>query len=894
MNTLLGILSSGAKLLGLWGNKTKYGSDESIRRSLIIPILNANTQLLLTVGNIVSLWTQWGSPGDERLRWSHKLCDFLYDYNGDDQVNHAHTVENIDVLDGFIYEGAPDHVRLLVLIGISYTSTDDEPTPVSDLFVYSISYNILQAQSSPEVLGCGRLGSYSNSVEEKLSPHLYRNVRDNRCSAAYVTFAKDSQLYSCHVALDDILYKRYVSVHKLLPYAHCKTDRIMNVDVTPMQDDADSNERRSLLVYYEDGGYHRFPLAKIMSVNNVEMKEIHDDFNHFLSRIMTEKMNKEYILSRLSDEIRGMMTSASHRNPYNEIRQIANALVDQEPAGYSWGKEIHTHAVYELPVNLVKQKRDKHKALCVCFIDLYESSDDWLHDIELKQLVNELCIQQHRLCAVYSMSHHIETNYKAAYHNENFIEMMKSVSVAMDNSVKSGEYLYERLQKKYQNDEEEVVDQLATRGITTTDVFYANVTAIDDGLLAISTLFCDNYARNGTHEQRIKYSYELLMIYCHMLQEANKASEELRSNEVTNRDMDYKNCFVCSHAVRKSVLLLLNLFIGRDNNTKIFTEQALLLRDIVGLFSKRDLQDLCNMCDILLSSYEVQCMDSRQTGRSACHMPTDFRREYEEMKEVTMKMLILLKHLPEAYELSTKYYYYYGIVYCAHTIHDKNAGTCHTPGCGNYAKYNKIIINAQPKYCSDCKPDELMGHVTAGYRRLYHIIAEYKDVLATYETVQGKRIPFYSYCLHYFHQPEEVERDAFLFNAPPCEVLFDLLQLVVPDIDDDNHSDCLKEQKILFLKRTPDIAAKYYIRNSDYEKAVDFCYEAGMSTNDDNNKDVMHSMSKLAAKLHDMKCEPAVVIPSATSLACSQLLSCQKVIHPPNPCVGNYLLIFTI
>ena len=174
--------------------------------------------------------------GDERIRWSHKLCDYLYDYHGDDQVNTGHTVENVDVLDGFIYEGAQDYVRLLILVGIGYTGADGEPTPTSDLFIYSISYNILVSQPSPEILGCGRVGAISNILHGKLSPRMYRNVRDYRCASTYITFTRESQLYSCHVALDDILYRRHIAVHKLLSYAHCKTDRIVNVDVTPLQE----------------------------------------------------------------------------------------------------------------------------------------------------------------------------------------------------------------------------------------------------------------------------------------------------------------------------------------------------------------------------------------------------------------------------------------------------------------------------------------------------------------------------------------------------------------------------------------------------------------------------------------------------------------------------------
>ena len=769
-----------------------------------------------------------------------------------------------------------------MLIGISYTNAADEPAPVSDLFAYSISYNILQTQPSPEVLGCGRMGSFSNRVEGTLSPRLYCNIRDDRCSSAYVTFAKDSQLYSCHVALDDILYKRFISVHKLLPYAHCKTDSIVNVDITPLQD-TDSNERRNLLVYYDDGNYHRFQLAKVMSASSIEVKEIHDDFTNFLQRIMTEKMNREYVLSRVSAEIK---SAAPNRNPYDEIRIIASSLVDQEPAGYSWGKEIHTHMVYELPVNLVKQKRDKHKELCKCLIDLYESGEDWSNDSELKLLVNELCMQQHRLSAVYSMSHDIESNYKEAfsYPNECFMEAMKAISVAMDNSVKQGGYLHDVLQNKYQNYEEEVVDQLSVRGITTTDVFYANVTAIDEGLLAISTVFCETYSRNGTHEQRIKYSYQLLMIYCHMLQEASKSNEDLRSNEVTNRDMDYKYSFVCSSSVRRSVLLLLNTFIGRNNADKSFTEQALLLRDIIGLYGKTGLKDLCDMCDVLLSSYEVQCIDSHNSGESASNMPADFRREYEEMKDTCIKMLLLLGHIPEAYDLSIRYYYFFGMVYCAHTIQDSTAVTCAAPGCGNYARYNKVTVGSKPKYCIDCKTDETMGNVTLGYQRLYHVISEHKDELATYETTASKRMQFYTYCLQYFHQPKDVERDveSDLFAPPPCEILLDLLQFVVPDIDD-SRIDSLGNQRLKFLKHTPDIAGQYYIRNSDYTQAAEYCYEAGMNTSDDDNKEIMHSMSKLAAKLYDLKCEPAVT-PSPTSFACSQLLSCQKVAHVPASC----------
>ena len=245
----------------------------------------------------------------------------MYDYHGDDQVNTGHTVENVDVLDGFIYEGAQDYVRLLILVGIGYTGADGEPTPTSDLFIYSISYNILVSQPSPEILGCGRVGAISNILHGKLSPRMYRNVRDYRCTSTYITFTRESQLYSCHVALDDILYRRHIAVHKLLSYAHCKTDRIVNVDVTPLQEgtvhhslthslthlltyslthsltysltyslqEADSNDRRNLLVYHEDGSYHSFPLTRVMSVSSVE---INDTQGNSLTHLLTYSLTR--------------------------------------------------------------------------------------------------------------------------------------------------------------------------------------------------------------------------------------------------------------------------------------------------------------------------------------------------------------------------------------------------------------------------------------------------------------------------------------------------------------------------------------------------------------------------------------------------------------------------
>ncbi len=868
-NTLLGILSSGAKLLGLWGNKTKYGSDESIRRSLIIPIPNGSTQLLLTVGNITSLWTQWGSPGDERLRWSHKLCDYLYDYHGDDQVNNGHAVENVDVLDGFIYEGAQDYVRLLILVGIGYTGADGEPTPTSDLFVYSISYNILVSQSSPEILGCGRVGAISNILHGKLSPRMHRNVRDYRCTSTYITFTRESQLYSCHVALDDILYKRYVAVHKLLSYAHCKTDRIVSIDVTPLQE-ADSNDRRNLLVYHEDGSYHSFPLTRVMSASSVEIKDTQDDLNHFLHKIMTEKMNNEVLIDHLRGEITGIR--AAGRNPYEEILAVATLLVDQEPAGYSWGKDaINTQAQYELPVNLVKQKKEKHKNLCVSLLDLRESGDEWMRDYELNNLINELNIQQYRLTAVYAMARYVEVNFKVDNPTEEFLEIMKFISTAMTNAVKDNGYLNEVLKKKYNNEEDKVEEQLAVRGISTADVFYAYVTGIDDGLLAISASFTEYYTHHGSVEQRIKYSYELLQLFYHMVRGVDEVREELRTT-----DISYSKCFFCSSKVRKSVLQLLQVFIGMNNITKEFSyEHTTVLRELaVGLFNK---QDMRHMCDIMLSSYVLQCSDNMGSGATASNMPLLFRRDYEEMKEVWIKTLLLLNQIPTAFELSQRYHYFYGIAYCAHNIQDKKVTLCSSPGCGNDAKYNDIAVGLKPRFCRECKTEETMGNVTDGYRQLYNYIAQYSDELATYETSTGDRYAFYTYVLQYYYHAIGVEKHAksLVFGVPPSESLLDLLQLKVAD-NDDNQVDILQHQRLVFLQQAPDVAAKYYIRNNCYKSAAEYSHVAGIKADDDRSKYILHSMAKLTAKLHDLKCDPAVV-PTDSNLACSQISACQKV-----------------
>jgi len=66
------------------------------------------------------------------------------------------------------------------------------------------------------------------------------------------------------------------------------------------------------------------------------------------------------------------------------------------------------------------------------------------------------------------------------------------------------------------------------------------------------------------------------------------------------------------------------------------------------------------MCDIMLSSYVLQCSDNMGSGASASNMPVLFRRDFEEMKEVWIKSLLLLNQIPAAFELSQRYHYFYG------------------------------------------------------------------------------------------------------------------------------------------------------------------------------------------------------------------------------------------
>ena len=67
-----------------------------------------------------------------------------------------------------------------------------------------------------------------------------------------------------------------------------------------------------------------------------------------------------------------------------------------------------------------------------------------------------------------------------------------------------------------------------------------------------------------------------------------------------------------------------------------------------------------HMCDIMLSSYVLQCSDNMGSGASASNMPVLFRRDFEEMKEVWIKSLLLLNQIPAAFELSQRYHYFYG------------------------------------------------------------------------------------------------------------------------------------------------------------------------------------------------------------------------------------------
>ena len=175
-------------------------------------------------------------------------------------------------------------------------------------------------------------------------------------------------------------------------------------------------------------------------------------------------MNNEVLIDRLRSEITGIR--AAGRNPYEEIHVVSTLLVDQEPSGYSWGKDaIHTQAQYELPVNLVKIKKEKHKNLVVSLLDLRESGDEWMRDFELNELINELNIQQYRLTAVYAMARYVEVNFKVDNPNEAFLEIMKFISTGINNAVKDNGYLNEVLRIQYNNEEDKIEEQLAVRGI---------------------------------------------------------------------------------------------------------------------------------------------------------------------------------------------------------------------------------------------------------------------------------------------------------------------------------------------------------------------------------------------------------------------------------------------
>eukprot|EP01034_Spumella_vulgaris_P021857 gene21857-27929_t len=403
-NVFFGFLQSGAKLIGILpGEKDK---NRQIVKMLPVPM----SPLLLSVGNILTLWSDWSSPGKEKVVWDFKLKQTLKS----DLKALSVDITKMRIVDAYLMptETGADKAVLLVLSVVSdalseedYVSptqlpcalwmhtlevltphsgfyqqgTGDQPVRVMHrvLVGEGVQFNMLSAVNED--------GSLSSELGvTALKPRISSLHPSWRVYLSWSGFNVNLSTYTLHCAQFDLLNQPVIdqeslisdnaSVDAALESVRCLHAVDSGISASVVVDTSSVEGLDGVVVLVNDGSLllvspplpdrapRDFPAVK----DSAQIRVAPADPKTLLMAIASGEVDEAESLR----ELRDLFVALSPEDILQAVREVSHRVLNRAPTGQYWGTSSNLRGLtgqdltrYQMVHRLVEDKTDCHRRL---------------------------------------------------------------------------------------------------------------------------------------------------------------------------------------------------------------------------------------------------------------------------------------------------------------------------------------------------------------------------------------------------------------------------------------------------------------------------------------------------------------------------------------------------